>query len=55
MTPMITIGMGVVLLGDPFGPRMMIGSALAIIGVLVIALRRNQIMAMLMAVRSRLI
>lgn len=54
MTPMITIGMGVVLLGDPFGPRMMIGSALAISGVLVIALRRNQIMAMLMAVRGRL-
>jgi drug/metabolite transporter (DMT)-like permease len=54
MTPLITIGMGVVLLGDPFGPRMIIGSALAISGVLVIALRRNQIMAMLMAVRSRL-
>ena len=53
MTPLITIGMGVVLLGDPFGPRMIIGSALAIGGVLVIALRRNQILALLMTFRGR--
>ncbi len=53
MTPLITIGMGVALLGDPFGPRMAVGSALAMSGVLIIALRRNQVMAMLMAVRNR--
>ena len=54
MTPLITIGMGVLLLDDPFGPRMAIGSALAMSGVLIIALRRNQVMAMLMAVRNRI-
>jgi O-acetylserine/cysteine efflux transporter len=53
MTPLITIGMGVVLLGDPFGPRMAIGSALAMGGVLIIALRRNRIIALLMSLRNR--
>lgn len=53
MTPLFTIGMGVILLGDPFGPRMALGSALALSGVLIIALRRNQVMAMLMALRDR--
>lgn len=53
MTPLATIGMGVVLLNDPFGPRMVLGSALAIGGVLIVALRRNQLMALLMAAWGR--
>lgn len=53
MTPLATIGLGVALMGDPFGPRMVLGSALAMTGVLVVALRRNQVMAILMALRDR--
>lgn len=53
ITPLATIGLGVALLGDPFGPRLLIGSILAISGVLIIALRGSQVMAMLMALRNR--
>jgi drug/metabolite transporter (DMT)-like permease len=52
MTPLATIGLGVVLLGDPFGPRQAIGAVLALAGVLIIALRGSQVMAMLLALRS---
>lgn len=53
MTPLATIGLGVAIFHDPFGPRMAIGSALALTGVLIIALRRNQVMPLLMAIRNR--
>lgn len=53
VTPLATIGLGVAVFHDPFGPRMMIGTALALAGVLIIALRGNQVMSMLMAIRSR--
>ncbi|WP_296597293.1 DMT family transporter [Phenylobacterium sp.] len=53
VTPLATIGLGVAAFHDPFGPRMMIGTALALAGVLIIALRGNQVMSMLMAIRSR--
>jgi O-acetylserine/cysteine efflux transporter len=53
MTPLMTIGLGVALLGDPFGPRMALGAAVAMIGVLIVALRRNQVLALMMAVRNR--
>ena len=53
VTPLATIGLGVAVFGDPFGPRMVIGSALALAGVLIIALRGSQVMSMLMAMRSR--
>ncbi|WP_397416857.1 DMT family transporter [Phenylobacterium sp.] len=53
MTPLMTIGLGVALLGDPFGPRMALGAAVAMTGVLIVALRRNQVLALLMAVRNR--
>jgi drug/metabolite transporter (DMT)-like permease len=49
----MTIGLGVALLGDPFGPRMALGAAVAMTGVLIVALRRNQVLALLMAVRNR--
>jgi drug/metabolite transporter (DMT)-like permease len=53
VTPLATIGLGVLVLHEPFGPRLAIGSLLALAGVLIIALRGNQVMSMLLAIRSR--
>ncbi|HMO41897.1 MAG TPA: EamA family transporter, partial [Phenylobacterium sp.] len=53
MTPLATIGLGVALMNDPFGPRMMIGTAVALAGVLIIALRPNQVAPLLLALRNR--
>jgi len=53
MTPLATIALGVAVMGDPFGPRMAIGSAVALTGVLIIALRGNQVMPLLLAMRNR--
>lgn len=53
MTPLATIALGVALLGDPFGPRMALGTTIALVGVLIIALRRNQVMPLLLAVWNR--
>lgn len=53
VTPLATIVLGVVVLDDPFGPRLIIGSALALAGVLIIALRGSQVMSMLLALRTR--
>ena len=53
MTPLFTIGLGVAVLHDPFGVRMAIGTAVAMTGVLIIALRGNQVMPMLLALRNR--
>lgn len=46
--------MGVVVTNDHFDLRMGIGAALALLGVLIIALRRNQVMPLLTSLRSRL-
>lgn len=54
MTPLFTIGLGVVVTHDHFDLRMGIGAALALLGVLIVALRRNQVMPLLMSLRSRL-
>jgi O-acetylserine/cysteine efflux transporter len=53
MTPLGTIALGVMITHDSFGPRMAIGSAIALAGVLVIALRPNQILSLLLALRPR--
>lgn len=53
MTPLATIALGVALLGDPFGPRMALGTAIALVGVLIIALRRNRVRPLLLAVWNR--
>ncbi|HEY8572635.1 DMT family transporter [Phenylobacterium sp.] len=53
LTPLFTIGLGVAILHDPFGPRMAIGAVLALTGVLIIALRGSQVMPLLMAIRNR--
>lgn len=53
MTPLATIALGVAIFHDPFGARMAIGSAIALIGVLIIAARRNHVMPLLLAIRNR--
>jgi len=53
MTPLATIGMGVAITHDHFDGRMAIGAALALLGVLIIALRPNRMMPLLMAIRNR--
>jgi O-acetylserine/cysteine efflux transporter len=53
VTPLATIALGVLVLHDPFGPRLVIGSALALAGVLIIALRGSQVMSLLLAMRNR--
>lgn len=53
MTPLATIALGVAVMGDPFGLRMAVGSAVALTGVLIIALRGNQVMPLLLALRNR--
>ncbi len=53
MTPLMTIGLGVLITHDHFDLKMGIGATLALIGVLVIALRKNQVMPLLMSIRNR--
>jgi drug/metabolite transporter (DMT)-like permease len=51
LTPLFTIILGVVLLHDPFGARLGAGSVLTLIGVLIIALRRKHVNAVLGSLR----
>lgn len=53
MTPLATIAMGVVITNDHFDVRMAFGAALALLGVLIIALRGNRVMPLLLAIRDR--
>lgn len=53
MTPLATIGMGVIFTHDVFDLRMAFGTAVALAGVLVIALRPSQAVALLVALRNR--
>ena len=53
MTPLATIGLGVLITHDPFGPRMAFGAAVALAGVLIVAMRPNQIMLLLLNLRGR--
>lgn len=54
MTPLFTIGLGVLLTHDHYDLRMAIGSAIALFGVLIIALRPNRMMSLADLLRSRL-
>lgn len=54
MTPLFTIGLGVLLTNDHFDLRMAIGSAIALFGVLIIALRPNRMLSLADLFRSRL-
>lgn len=49
MTPLATIAMGVLITGDAFDIRMAIGAALAMIGVLVVALRAETVAPLALA------
>ena len=42
MTPLATIAFGVGMTGDRFGGRMLLGTVLALLGVLVVALRPSR-------------
>jgi drug/metabolite transporter (DMT)-like permease len=53
MTPLFTIALGVMITHDPFGLRLALGAAVALAGVLVIALRPNRALSMLAALRNR--
>ncbi|MGH6997146.1 MAG: DMT family transporter [Phenylobacterium sp.] len=53
MTPLATIGLGVVITHDPFDARMAFGAAVALAGVLIIAMRPNQVMLLLLNLRGR--
>jgi O-acetylserine/cysteine efflux transporter len=53
MTPLATIGLGVLITHDHFDARMALGAALALVGVLIVALRRNHVMPLLLLVRNR--
>ena len=49
MTPLATIGMGVLITGDAFDVRMAIGAVLAMLGVLVVALRPRTVSPLALA------
>jgi O-acetylserine/cysteine efflux transporter len=53
MTPLATIAFGVMLTHDHFDFRMAIGAALALTGVLIVALRRNHVAPLLLLIRER--
>jgi O-acetylserine/cysteine efflux transporter len=53
MTPLMTIGLGVLITHDHFDLKMGVGAALALLGVLIIALRKNQVMPLLLLMRNR--
>lgn len=52
MTPLATIGLGVAITHDPFDARMAFGAAVALLGVLIIAMRPNQLMLLIYALRG---
>ena len=53
LTPLGTIILGVLVTHDRFDARLAIGAFVALIGVLIIALRRAHVMLPLMLIRSR--
>jgi drug/metabolite transporter (DMT)-like permease len=53
MSPLATIALGVMITHDHFDARMAAGAAIALIGVLVIALRPNQVMPLLLLIWNR--
>ncbi|MGE5502380.1 MAG: DMT family transporter [Ignavibacteriales bacterium] len=53
LTPLFTIGLGIAITHDRFDTRMAFGAALALLGVLIIAVRGNRVMPLLLTVRNR--
>jgi O-acetylserine/cysteine efflux transporter len=54
MSPVFTIVLGVLLLGDRLDLRMIVGAAITLIGVLIIALRPNRVMPRALLIRERM-
>lgn len=53
MVPLFTIALGVVITHDPFDLQLAIGAAIALTGVLIIALRKNHVAPLLLLLRLR--
>ena len=53
MTPLATIGLGIMITHDHFDARMAVGAALALLGVLIIAIRGNTVLPRIAAIWSR--
>jgi drug/metabolite transporter (DMT)-like permease len=53
MSPLATIALGVMITHDHFDARMAAGTVIALAGVLIIALRPNQVMPLLLLIRNR--
>jgi drug/metabolite transporter (DMT)-like permease len=53
LTPLFTIILGVLVTHDHFDGRMALGAALALAGVLIVALRPNHVMPLLLLMRNR--
>jgi drug/metabolite transporter (DMT)-like permease len=53
LAPLFTVILGVVLLHDAFGPRLVAGSVATLLGVLIIALRAEHLKALLAVLRPR--
>ena len=53
MSPLMTIGLGIWLTGDHFDARMAFGTALALVGVFIIAIRPNVMLGTRMLFRNR--
>jgi O-acetylserine/cysteine efflux transporter len=53
MTPLGTVAMGVLITHDAFDARAILGSVIALAGVLIIALKPGQVMTTLLAIRGR--
>ena len=47
MNPIMTVTLGILITNDPFDLRIAVGAAIALLGVLVITLSREQIMKIL--------
>ena len=54
LTPLFTIALGAWLTGDPVGPRLLVGGAIAIAGVAIILVRPSETFTKRFLVRSRL-
>ncbi len=54
MSPLSAIAFGVILLGDRLDTRMLVGGAITLIGVVIIALRPNRVMPRALLIRERL-
>lgn len=53
MSPLFSVALGVAVTGDPFGVRMAVGTALALAGVLVVAIRGNRTAPEALLIRQR--